>query len=95
MAIRKDITWRGVLIKNAYIRIDHVRGGKRENRIVPTDEGQSIWQGQVSVYADKNEPVPIFVTDVSIPFADNQAPYPSMYAAMKASPEFLGAADDI
>ena len=95
MAIRKDITWRGVLIKNAYIRIDHVRGGKRENRTVPTDAGQSEWYGEISVYANRNEPVPIFTMSASIPFEDNQAPYPAMYVAIKNLPEFAGSTDDI
>lgn len=93
MALTKDMTWRGVPITGAYIRVDHVRGGKRENRPTPQHDGEAIWQAHVGIYADQNQPVPVLTVDVIVPFLPDESPFPAIYAALKASADFAGAVD--
>lgn len=93
MAITLNMNWRGVNIPNAYVRIDHTRGGKRENRHTPQMPGEAIWHAVVGVYASSEETVPIFTVDVIVPFTAEESPFPSLYATLKMAPEFEGAID--
>lgn len=93
MALQLDFPWRGVTIPQAYVRLDHVRGGKRENRSTPQMPGEAIWHGVVGIYADANQPVPLFTVDVIVPWVADQDPFPVLYAALKAAPEFAAAVD--
>ena len=93
MAISLNFSWRGLTIPNAYIRIDTVKGGKRENRPTQQMPGEAIWHAIAGVYANPEEVVPLFSVDIVIPFTSEVSPYPSLYAALKAAPDFAGAVD--
>lgn len=94
MAIKLNFIWRGVTIPQAYVRIDHISGGKREERVTPSMPGTAVWQASVGIYADPSQDVPILVLSVTVPISNiNQSPFISLYAALKAMPEFAGAVD--
>ncbi len=93
MAIQCNFNWRGILIKDAYIRVDIVTGGKRWGQIVPEMPFQSIWQGQVGIYSNSDERVPLLTMDISCPWNGEESPYPTLYDTLKAMPEFAGAVD--
>lgn len=93
MAIQLDFTWRGVMVPNAYVRIDHIAGGKRENRPTPDHPGEAVWQAVAGIYATAQEPVPILQVGLVVPFVDDQSPFVPLYEALKLLPEFAGATD--
>lgn len=93
MAVTLDFVWRGATITDAYVRVDTIRGGKREGRITPDMEGVSIWSSIVGVYADSTQPSPIVEFTVNAPWVAEESPYINIYAAIKAMPEFLGCTD--
>lgn len=93
MAITLNFKWRGLTIPGAYIRVDHVRGGKRENRVTHDMPGEAIWHGVAGVYATPEEDTPIFTVDVVVPFIADESPFPALYSALKAAPDFEGAVD--
>ena len=94
MAIKLNFIWRGVTIPQAYVRIDHIQGGKREERVTPSMSGTAVWQASVGVYADSGQNVPILVLGISVPITDiNESPFIPLYAALKAMPDFAGAVD--
>lgn len=93
MAISCDFQWRGVVIKNAYIRVDKIYGSKRVELPIPDAPNDPKWFASAGVYADPNQTVPVLIVDVSIPFVTDESPYPRLYATLKAMPEFSGAVD--
>jgi len=93
MAVTSDFVWRGATIPGVYVRVDTVRGGKREGRLTPDMSGVSIWSSTVGVYADSAQPVPIVEFTVNAPWVAEESPYVKLYAAIKAMPEFAGCVD--
>ena len=93
MAIKLPMTWRGINIPNAYIRIDRIQGGKRERRSTSQDPGEAIWQATVGIYADATQDVPALTMSITAPLVNEDRPFPALYAALKALPEFSGAVD--
>lgn len=93
MAISCDFSWRGIVVKNAYIRVDKIFGAKRPDLVVPDNPIEPKWFAAVGIYADSEQSVPIVVLDISIPFVTDQSPYPGLYEALKNMPQFPGATD--
>jgi hypothetical protein len=93
MAITLDFVWRGVTIKGAYVRIDHISGGKREDRMTPDQSGVGVWKGQIGVYADDKQAVSVLTMGVVVPFTVDVSPLVPLYAELKKMPEFSGATD--
>lgn len=99
MAIKKDYTWRGVLVPQAYIRIDQISGGMRVPRGIPKPANEppvtaAIWLATVGIYADATQYVPIMTLNLSAPITNpNESPFAALYAALRALPEFTGALD--
>ena len=94
MAIRLNFTYRGVVIPQAYIRINHITGGKYEDKVTPNNVRIPTWRATVGVYASATEETPIVTLSVTTPLTNmNQSPFVSLYAALKAMPEFAGAVD--
>lgn len=93
MAIKIPMTWRGISIPNAYIRVDRIQGGKRENRSTPQEPGEAIWHATVGIYADENQLAPALTLTVTAPMTGEDRPFAVLYAALKALPEFSGAVD--
>lgn len=99
MAIKLNFIWRGVNVPQAYVRIDHISGGKREPRGIPPPPGQTsitaaIWMATAGIYADPAQGVPILTLNLTASLTDaNETPFVALYAALKALPEFAGAVD--
>ncbi len=93
MAISCDFTWRGIVVKNAYIRVDKIFGSKRPELPIPDAPNEPKWYAAVGVYADSGQNIPLLIVDVSIPFVTDESPYPGLYSALKTMPEFSGAVD--
>lgn len=93
MAITLNLPYLGLLIPNAYIRIDQVTGGKREGGPVPDSPKLAIWRGTAGVYASKEQDQPILQAFVIVPFISDQSPFPALYEALKLLPEFAGSVD--
>lgn len=93
MAITCNYSWRGITVPNAYIRVENVNGGKRENRPTPQMAGEAIWVGHIGIYASSTEPVPINTLTLIIPWDGEVSPYNLFYAELKAMSEFSGATD--
>jgi hypothetical protein len=93
MALTLNLPWRGLVIPNAYVRIDHVRGGKREGNITPNSPTLALWYAVAGVYADENQQIPLWTLDVRVPFFADESPFGPLYDELKALPEFEGAVD--
>jgi hypothetical protein len=93
MALSTNYTWRGVTINDAYIRVDHILGGKREGRITPEMPGEQIWSATVGIYADSAQDVPITTLSVIVPMVIEDTPFDTIYTHLKTLPEFTGATD--
>lgn len=93
MAIMLDLSWRGVVVPNAYVRVDRITGGKREFSPNPQVPGQSVWVGVFGIYANPSESVPLWAVEVIIPFDTEESPFPGLYAALKESPDFSNGVD--
>ena len=77
MALTQAITFNGLSVPNAYIRVDRIFGGKREG-----------WNSVVSVYASQEAAetcAPLEQFNQSAPYDENEMnPYKKLYAALKA-----------
>ena len=77
MALAQAITFNGLSVPNAYIRVDRIFGGKREG-----------WNSVVSVYASQEAAeiyAPLEQLNQSAPYDDGEMnPYKKLYAALKA-----------
>lgn len=96
MAITLEFTWRGVVLPNAYVRLDDIRGSKLSTRPMPQQGSTGVWHSVVGIYADSvaaTQHPPVLTLDVSIPFVTDEAPMPLLYAMLKTMPEFSGAID--
>lgn len=86
MALTQSITFNGLSVPNAYIRIDRVFGGKRER-----------WNSVVSVYASQEaaatcEPLKQFNVPAEYS-AIEENPYVLLYRAIKGLDEYAEATD--
>jgi len=86
VALTQSITFGGIEIPNAYIRIDRIFGGKREG-----------WNSVVSVYASADaaatcEPLKQFNVPTEYP-AIEENPYVLLYRAIKGMDEYAEAQD--
>lgn len=86
MALAQSITFGGIEIPNAYIRIDRIFGGKREG-----------WNSVVSVYASQEaaetyEPLKQFNVPAEYS-AIEENPYVLLYRAIKGMDEYAEATD--
>ncbi len=86
MALTQSITFGGIEIPNAYIRIDRIFGGKREG-----------WNSVVSVYASQEaaadcEPLKQFNVPAEYS-AIEENPYILLYRAIKGLDEYAEATD--
>lgn len=93
MALQKTITYRGLTIPNAYIRVDTMAGGKRERRATPQTSGEAVWAATVGIYADAGQGMPVIEMEITVPFDPAQRPMPQIYAALKALPDLSEATD--
>jgi hypothetical protein len=85
MAIKANLTSKGLGITDAYVRIDRIFGSSREG-----------WNSVIGVYANAaaavdQEPVETF--NLSAPFDDKKNVYAILYAALKSQARFAGAID--
>lgn len=83
MALKATKTVKGIEIKDAYVRVDRIFGGKREG-----------WNSLVSVYASSEAAEPIEQFNCSAPYEAEEAnPYALVYPAIKAMDGFESAVD--
>lgn len=77
MALAQSITFGGIEIPSAYIRVDRIFGGKREG-----------WNSVVSVYASQEAAeiyAPLEQLNQSAPYNEGEMnPYKKLYATLKA-----------
>jgi hypothetical protein len=86
VALTQSITFNGLSVPNAYIRIDRIFGGKREG-----------WNSVVSVYASQEaaatrEPLKQFNVPAEYS-AIEENPYVLLYRAIKGLDEYAEATD--
>lgn len=82
MAITKSVSFRGITLPSAYIRVDRIMGGKRTG-----------FQAEVGVYAEANVDLPLTTFGLSFNFDEGKDILPTAYDAMKSLPEFADATD--
>ncbi len=82
MAITKSVSFRGITLPNAYMRIDRIMGGK-----------YSGFQVEAGIYAAAGEAQPLTMVGFSFEYVAGQDVLPTAYAAMKTIPEFADATD--
>lgn len=82
MALSQLISFRGVTIPSAYIRVDRITGGK-----------YSGFNAEVGIYASPGESLPIDNFGVPFLFVEGQDVITSAYLAVKAIPNFVTAED--
>ncbi len=86
MALQQARTFRGISVPSAYIRVDRVFGGKREN-----------WTGVVGIYSDASSAIdqhPLETFNFGVAYDEEQAnPIEAVYLALKASSDFSSAVD--
>lgn len=78
MALQTELDFRGIPLKNAYIRVDRLYGGKQENS----------YGSVVGIYADqaaaeaKQPPLDQF--NFTVPYVADEHPFTLLYAGLKA-----------
>lgn len=82
MAITKSVSFRGITLPNAYMRVDRIMGGK-----------YSGFQAEAGIYAAAGEPQPLTTVGFSFEYVAGQDVLPTAYDAMKTIPEFADATD--
>ena len=85
MAIKKAIKFKGLSIKDAYVRVDRIFGGKREG-----------WNSVVAIYASAESSVtdePIETFNVTAPYVEGELPYVAIYNSVKTQERFTGSTD--
>lgn len=93
MALKKTLTYRGLTIPGAYIRVDTMAGVKRQRRATPQVPGEAIWAATVGIYAAAGQDMPVIEMEITVPFDPAQRPMPQIYAALKALPDLADAED--
>lgn len=82
MAISCNYDFKGLTIPSAYIRVDHLFGGKRGN-----------WGANVGVYASSEHSDPITQFGINAAYVADEIPLVTLYRALKEVPACAGATD--
>jgi len=82
MAITQSLTVRGIVLPEAYIRIDRLTGGKYAG-----------FQAEVGLYARQDVSLPLDTVGFAFGFVAGQDLLETAYAALKGLPEFKEAKD--
>lgn len=82
MAIACNYDYKGLTVPSAYIRVDHLFGGKRGG-----------WGANIGIYASSEQQDPITQMGVNAAYVANESPLVTLYHALKELPAFAGAVD--